>query len=135
MSEDKTYNLNSKLSELVGALEVTNNHMAEIMLLSAIKQTLVRDFGAVLDHDDPLGKYQKEVIINQVQVKIDDDKSSDDGWIKWSGGKMPVQEHTLVDVIHRSGDIYRSVHAGHNEAASWRWENGQFDIISYRISK
>lgn len=136
MSEDKTYNLNGKLIELVGALEATTNETAEIMLLSAIKQTLVRDFGAVLDHDDPLGKYQKEATLNQAQAKIDDVMFPSCGWIDWKGGECPVPVGLAVDVTHRHGKKYLKQRAGcEGLARFWDHTGSGGDIIAYRISK
>ena len=116
MSEDKTYNLNGKLSELVGALEATTNETAEIMLLSAIKHTLVRDFGAVLDKDEA--------------------QEPNDGWIDWSGGECPVPIGVTVDVTHRHGKKYLKQSAGcEGLARFWDHTGSGGDIIAYRISK
>lgn len=112
MSEDKTYNLNGKLSELVGALEVTTNKTAEIMLISAIKQTLVRDFGAVLDKDET--------------------QAPNDGWIEWSGGECPLPAGVEIDIKQRNGLIYKSNISGERR---WTHMKNHYDIIAYRISK
>lgn len=116
MKEGATYHLKGNLSELVGALEVTNKHMAEMMLLSAIKQTLERDFGAVFDHDET--------------------QAPNDGWFEWRGGECPVPIGVSVDVTHRHGKKHLKQSAGcAGLARFWDHTGSGGDIIAYRFSK
>lgn len=51
MSDNKTFNANSKLSELVACLEMATESVVQVMLKQAIKQMLEREYGAVFDED------------------------------------------------------------------------------------
>lgn len=56
-------------------------------------------------------------------------------WIENVTGEMPVETGTLVDVMHRDGDIFFSVPAGTEEAEDWEIEGDHpGDIIAYRLS-
>lgn len=119
MSDNKTFNANSKLGELVACLEMATDHLSEIMLRQAIKQMLEREYGAVFDETE------KEV--------------DSDGWVQWSGGGMPVPLGVKVDVRHRSGGTYLNCKAGvaGSYAETWSHSGLPMDsaIISYRIVK
>ena len=53
-----------------------------------------------------------------------------DGWIKWEGGKSPVDGDTLVDVKFRDGSV-----ADNKRGFYWRHINVGSDIVAYRLSK
>lgn len=59
------------------------------------------------------------------------------GWIKWKGGKCPVQPDTLVDVLLRAAPAENEQHRN-TLAGNWQWSHGgavsQLDIVAYRIS-
>lgn len=58
------------------------------------------------------------------------------GWIE-NKGVMPVPKGTLVDVVHRDGDVFERIKAGENQAQDWSFdplfEDG--DIIKWRRSE
>lgn len=59
--------------------------------------------------------------------------SKDDGWIKWTGGKCPVEENVFVNVRFASGLERNGFRADY-----WDWGrdpiNG-YDIIAYKVIK
>ena len=64
-------------------------------------------------------------------------------WIKWNGGKCPMEKGILVDVEYRDGVIQTNTPAGDcdtnpfhsREAIYWDDRGGYEDIVAYRISK
>lgn len=72
---------------------------------------------------------------------------SNNGWIEWKGGDMPVERGTLVDVKYRDGKETVGVFAGiHHLSTDYRrkagcirsakdWEHYQWpsDIVAYRL--
>ena len=66
-----------------------------------------------------------------------------EGWIKWDGGEMPVEEGTLIDVKYRDGKVNFHVEAGGEfpskgsipsmTANNWYKINVGSDIIAYRL--
>lgn len=64
-----------------------------------------------------------------------------DGWIKWGGGECPVPVGTLVDVVHRDGDVYLSQPAGvaaelpYGFAEDWDHLGAPGDIVRYRVAR
>lgn len=65
-----------------------------------------------------------------------------EGWIKWEGGKCPVEEGTLVDVKYRDGgegfNLPANGFTSDRRDASisfWRKDGFNNDIIAYRLSK
>jgi len=57
------------------------------------------------------------------------------GWIRWDGGKCPVEELSIVDVKHRDGDVFTGVLAMKDcQADDWEHRGHAGDIISYRKS-
>lgn len=88
------------------------------------------------------GKHPKDVMPYRI---LEDDPAlpDTDGWIEWHGGKCPVAEGTLVDVIFRDGreasstpanviDNRYSADASH---AFWYSHGRGNDIVAYRLSK
>lgn len=71
-----------------------------------------------------------------------DTQVQDGVWIEWGGGKCPVPNGTLVDVLYRDGEELRAIpanvqHPGRRDAhkSFWRNENMPNDIIAYRVVK
>lgn len=62
-------------------------------------------------------------------------------WIKWGGGECPVPVGTLVDVVHRDGDVYLSQQAGvagelpYGFAEDWDHLDAPGDIVRYRVAR
>ena len=56
-------------------------------------------------------------------------------WIKWEGGECPVNLGTLVDVIHRDGDVIIGNHAGYGYAEEWQFDDHDEDgdIVAWRL--
>lgn len=110
MSDNKTFNVNSKLSELVACLEMATDHLSEIMLRQAIKQMLEREYGAVFDE----GK------------KAD---PSETEWKIHEGNENPAIGKTVV-VICADGERY--VVPSHQ--IDWG-QNIPMRVIRYRVVK
>jgi hypothetical protein len=65
-------------------------------------------------------------------------------WTEWKGGECPVAYGTMVDVVHRDGDIIFNQPAGVGGgrpigyAADWSIDEDSpedGDIVAYRLSK
>ena len=65
-----------------------------------------------------------------------------EGWIQWSGGEMPVEKGTLIDVKYRLGLVNLHVKAGENPsggsiprryAIDFKHDDVPGDIIAYRL--
>lgn len=56
--------------------------------------------------------------------------AKNDGWIEWGGGKIPVDNVTVVDIKFRSGVITSGVESG---AYYWPRTGHESDIIAYRL--
>ena len=54
-----------------------------------------------------------------------------DGWIEWSGGECPVDNGDRIDIKFECGIERANVHAAWN----WRHNQGQYNIIGYRLHK
>lgn len=61
-------------------------------------------------------------------------------WIEWKGGKCPVENGALVDVMFRNGSKSFGVPAGDSVTKSpnahqvyWDNDNNDYDIIAYRL--
>lgn len=68
----------------------------------------------------------------------------ENNWIDWNGGECPVERGTLVDVKHRSGQIFTDQPAqvrGYSTnpkvgyAEEWSNDECDSDIIAYRLSE
>lgn len=68
-------------------------------------------------------------------------KANKDGWIRWKGGKCPVEKGTLVDVRKRSGNIFTGLRALESiDAWHTQWNHNscaklQGEIMAYRLHK
>ena len=69
-------------------------------------------------------------------------KVDSEGWIQWNGGKMPVEQGTLIDVKYRDGQINEHVKAGFVDisgtiaarcAGTFTHYNRDSDIVAYRL--
>lgn len=110
MSDNKTFNANSKLSELVACLEMATDHLSEIMLRLAIKQFLEREYGAVFDEG-------KEV------------SSSEGEWMIHKGSRNP-EIGRGVEVIYADGSMYRLL------SNQVDWSQGvERRVVRYRVAK
>ena len=65
-----------------------------------------------------------------------------EGWIKWNGGEMPVENGTLIDVKYRDGQINEHIKAGFVDisgtiatrcAGTFTHYNRDSDIVAYRL--
>ena len=66
-----------------------------------------------------------------------------EGWIKWNGGEMPVEEGTLIDVKYRNGKVNLHVSAGFpfvdngsisgKHAFGWYSSKSKYSIVAYRL--
>ena len=66
------------------------------------------------------------------EIEPNETQPDADGWIKWGGGKCPVDAHTLVDCKRRDGYV-----EGRKKASFFDWSDidSHTDIIAYRIAK
>lgn len=110
MSDNKTFNTNSKLSELVACLEMATESVAQLMLKQAIKQMLEREYGAVFDDG-------KEAVSNETEWKIH------------KGNENPAVGET-VEVICADGERY--VVPSHQ--IDWS-QNMKMSVVRYRVVK
>jgi hypothetical protein len=72
-------------------------------------------------------------------------KVDSEGWIQWSGGEMPVEKGTLIDVKYLDCVVNLHVEAGGNfpsngsvitmAANRWTHTGADSDIIAYRINE
>lgn len=53
---------------------------------------------------------------------------TDNNWIKWSGGQIPVPDNTFVEVETHFGNC-----SGYASRFDWNHLGDDFDIIAYRI--
>ena len=58
---------------------------------------------------------------------------SDDGWVKWGGGKCPVPGDTVVEVKYCDASV--SPYIWQAEAFWWTHKGSAHDIAAYRIVK
>lgn len=60
---------------------------------------------------------------------------SDEGWIEWKGGKMPVSGGSFVDVKFRNGTegVRMLAHILERGKSWWVHEGRGHDIIAYRV--
>ncbi len=86
-----------------------------------------RDTGhvvAAFDNDDSMITYIKDKLVAVSRI-------DDDGWIKWDGGKCPVEYECQVDIRLRSGDEIK------NKAGIFWWGRGEkmrdSEIVAYRV--
>ena len=98
--------------------------------------------GMHLQQDLPMGKKWKKNIVTRDEF-ID---QYNNPWIKWDGGKMPVEIGTLVDVQYHNGEFNYGVKAGlyikaeaggsnqNAVALNWDTDVGNYTIIKYRRS-
>lgn len=90
----------------------------------------------------PMGKKWSKNIVTRDEF-ID---QYNNHWIKWSGGDMPVEKGTLVDVQYRNKEFNYGVKAGlrikaeaggdnkNAIAVNWDTDIGNYTIIKYRKS-
>lgn len=110
MSDNKTFNVNSKLSQLVACLEMATDNLSEIMLRQAIKQMLEREYGAVFDDGKEVG-------------------SSEGEWMPHKGSRNPMIGRE-VEVICADGSMYRLP----SNQVDWS-QNIAMSVVRYRVVK
>ena len=71
-----------------------------------------------------------DLMISKAKAAMAEPQPDSDGWIKWEGGKRPVDADTLVDCNLRDGYV-----EGCQKASFFDWSDidSDTDIIAYRI--
>lgn len=97
-------------------------------LLDALKTCV--DYGSMTGAE--WVKEKAVAAIAKTEAAMAEEKPDADGWIKWEGGKCPVDADTLVDCKLRDGYVERC-----QKASFFDWSDIDFDtdIIAYRIVK
>ncbi|NTG85839.1 hypothetical protein G6L15_06705 [Agrobacterium rhizogenes] len=56
------------------------------------------------------------------------ERRAEDGWIEWSGGKQPVANEVLLDVVLKNGMQYEE----YSDEIRWNKLNDR-DVAAYRV--
>ena len=103
----------------------------------------------ILDDDSGFPRFsrlsdgsEQWLLLKDVKKITTDNHTDINGWIKWEGGKCPVEKGTLVDVKYRDGNRKYSLPAGvsiddsvpNAHEAYWHNDSNGWDIIAYRLS-
>lgn len=87
-------------------------------------------FGQRLVEQEMLSSMQK---IDESSAAEPHVAPSNDGWIEWRGGRMPISRGTRIQVRHRNGEEYFA-NSGVGYAEDWEHSGCSADIIAYRLS-
>ncbi|WP_313666125.1 hypothetical protein [Shinella sp.] len=55
-------------------------------------------------------------------------RRQEDGWIEWSGGKQPVADDVLIEVVLKNGMRYEE----YSDEIRWNSKNDR-DVAAYRV--
>lgn len=61
--------------------------------------------------------------------------NTDEVWVPWRGGEMPVPSGTPIDVRYRDESEETGVEAGGPFANDWYHDGSNDDIVAYRVLK
>ena len=99
------------------------------------QQAMVVDADTAANYADAMLAEHLHRFPQDQQDQQETQQSDADGWIKWSGGKCPVDDGAIVDVELRDGERFSDV-----DGSTLDWSHNHDlhpseEVVSYRLSR